>query len=82
MFDTGAHMLNTVADLVDEDFIEIAAWLDNRDNSVDILGCVMGRLRSGALVTMNACGGAIHRARLVRVFYTKAIIRTGFGESA
>ena len=63
MFDTGAHMLNTVADLVGEDFVEVAAWLDNRDRTVDILGCVMGRLRSGALVTMNACGRRSRRAR-------------------
>lgn len=78
MFDTGAHMLNTVADLVDEDFVEVAAWLDNRDRSVDILGCVMGRLRSGALVTMSACGSAIHScASEIRVFCSNAIIRTG-----
>jgi len=78
MFDTGAHMLNTVADLVGEDFVEIAAWLDNRDRTVDILGCVMGRLRSGALVTMSACGSAIPScASEVRVFCTNAIIRTG-----
>jgi predicted dehydrogenase len=78
MFDTGAHMLNTVADLAGEDFVEVAAWLDNRDRSVDILGCVMGRLRSGALVTMNACGSAIPScASEIRVFCTNAIIRTG-----
>jgi predicted dehydrogenase len=78
MFDTGAHMLNTVADLAGEDFVEVAAWLDNRERSVDILGCVMGRLRSGALVTMNACGKAIPScASEVRVFTTESIIRTG-----
>jgi predicted dehydrogenase len=78
MFDTGAHMLNTVADLVGEDFIQIAAWLDNRERPVDILGCVMGRLRSGALVTMSACGSAIPSvASEIRVFCTDAIIRTG-----
>ncbi len=78
MFDTGAHMLNTVADLVGEDFVEVAAWLDNRDKTIDILGCVMGRLRSGALVTMNACGQSIHAcASEIRVFTTDAIIRTG-----
>ncbi len=83
MFDTGAHMLNTVADLVGEDFVEVAAWLDNRKRTVDILGCVMGRLRSGALVTMNACGSAIPScASEIRVFCTDAIIRTGvWGES-
>lgn len=78
MFDTGAHMLNTVADLVDEDFVEVAAWLDNRNKNVDILGCVMGRLRSGALVTMNACGSAIPSCSSeIRVFCQNAIIRTG-----
>ncbi len=30
MFDTGAHLLNTVADLAGEEFVEVAAWLDNR----------------------------------------------------
>src|SRR5437016_2662305 len=78
MFDAGAPMLNTVADLAGEDFVEVAAWLDNRERSVDILGCVMGRLRSGALVTMNACGNAIRScASEIRVFCTGAIIRTG-----
>ena len=78
MFDTGAHMLNTVADLVNEDFVEVAAWLDNRDRSVDILGCVMARLRSGALVTMSACGSAIPScASEIRLFCSDAIVRTG-----
>ena len=78
MFDTGAHMLNTVADLVGEEFVEVAAWLDNRNRPVDILGSVMGRLKSGALVTMSACGSAIPScASEIRVFCTDAIIRTG-----
>ncbi len=55
-FDAGAHMLNTVCDLVGEDFAEVAAWLDNRGAPVEIRGVVMGRLRSGALVTLNGCG--------------------------
>ncbi len=78
MFDTGAHMLNTVSDLAGQDFVEVAAWLDNRGKPVDILGCVMGRLESGALVTMNSCGNAIHScASEIRLFCTEAIIRTG-----
>jgi predicted dehydrogenase len=77
LFDTGAHMLNTVADLAGEDFVEIAAWLDHRDRPVDVLGAVMGRLQSGTLVTMNACGEAIPSCESdVRVFCTKAILRT------
>jgi predicted dehydrogenase len=77
-FDTGAHMLNTVADLAGEDFAEVAAWLDNRGRDVDILGSVMARLKSGALVTMNACGDTIPSCSSdIRVFTPKAIIRIG-----
>ena len=78
LFDTGAHMLNTVADLAGEDFAQVAAWLDNYGRPVDILGAVMGRLKSGAMVTLNACGEAIPScASDVRVFCTRAIVRTG-----
>src|SRR6185436_12046855 len=72
MFDTGAHMLNTVADLAGEDFAEVAAWLEDD-----------GRLVSGALVTMNACGSAIPSCHSdVRVFTTEGIVRTGiWGET-
>ncbi|MCY3797148.1 MAG: Gfo/Idh/MocA family oxidoreductase [Chloroflexi bacterium] len=59
LFDSGAHMLNTVCTLVGEDFTTVAAWLDNRGTAVDIDGVVMGRLESGALVTLNGCGDCI-----------------------
>jgi len=78
LFDTGAHMLNTVADLAGEDFVAVAAWLDNRGRPVDTMGTVMARLASGAYVTMHACGEAIPScASDVRVFCTQAILRTG-----
>jgi predicted dehydrogenase len=78
MFDTGAHMLNTVADLAGEPFVEVAAWLDNRNRPVDILGVVIGRLASGTLVTFNACGDTIPScASDIRVICTKAMLRTG-----
>lgn len=78
LFDTGAHMLNTVSDLAGEDFVEVAAWLDNRGTPVDILGSVMARTRSGAFVTLSACGDAIKSCHSdVRVFCTEAILRTG-----
>jgi predicted dehydrogenase len=76
-FDTGAHMLNTIADLAGEDFAEVAAWLDNRDTPVDILGVAMGRLKSGALVTFHACGDTCTRSTSdVRVFCTQGVIFT------
>jgi predicted dehydrogenase len=78
LFDTGAHMLNTVADLAGEDFAEVTAWLENDGHPVDIRAVVMGRLASGALVTMNACGSAIPSCHSdIRVFTSRAIVRTG-----
>ncbi len=83
LFDTGAHMLNTVADIAGEPFTEIAAWLENDGTPVDVRAVVMGRLASGALVTMNACGNAIPSCHSdIRVFTTKAIVQTGiWGET-
>jgi len=78
LFDTGAHMLNTVVDLAGEEFVEVAAWLDNYGRPVDTLAAVMGRLKSGALVTLHGCGEAIPScASDVRVFCTEAILQTG-----
>ena len=70
-------MLNTVAELAGEEFVEVAAWLDNRDREVDIFGTVMARLTSGALVTMHGCGDTIPSCESdIRVFCSGAIIRT------
>ncbi len=78
LFDTGAHMLNTVADLAGEDFVEVAAWLENNGRPVDTRAAVIGRLASGALVTLNGCGEAIPScASDLRVFCSKAILHTG-----
>jgi predicted dehydrogenase len=78
LFDTGAHMLNTVVDLAGEDFVEVAAWLENDGSPVDVRAVAMGRLSSGGLVTMNACGAAIPSCHSdIRVFTSKAIVRTG-----
>ncbi len=78
LFDTGAHMLNTVADLAGEPVVEVAAWLDNRGRPVDILGTVMARLASGVLISMSGCGDTIEScASDVRVFCTEGILRTG-----
>ena len=78
LFDTGAHMLNTVVDLAGEEFVEVAAWLDDYGRPVDTLAAVMGRLKSGALVTLHGCGEAIPSCESdVRVFCTEAILQTG-----
>ena len=78
LFDTGAHLLNTVVDLAGEDFVEVAAWLNTRGRPVETMGVVIGRLTSGALVTLHACGETIPScASDIRAFYTRAILRTG-----
>jgi len=78
LFDTGAHMLNTVVDLAGEEFVDVAAWLDTNQRPVETLGVVIGRLASGALVTLHGCGEAILSCDSdVRVFCSKAILRTG-----
>jgi predicted dehydrogenase len=77
-FDTGAHMLNTIADLAGEEFTEVAAWFDNRDTPVEIVGVAMAKLVSGGLVTFHACGDAGGRARSdVRVACTLGNLYTG-----
>jgi predicted dehydrogenase len=78
LFDTGAHMLNTVTDIAGEDIAELAAWLENDGDPVDIRAVVIARLVSGALVTMNGCGRAIPSlGSEIRVFCERATIRTG-----
>ncbi len=78
MFDTGAHLLNTTADLAGEEFVEVAAWLDNRGRHVDITAAVMARLESGAYVSIGGCGQTVEScASDVRVFCTQGILRTG-----
>jgi predicted dehydrogenase len=78
LFDTGAHMLNTVCDLAGQELVEVAAWLDDSGRPVETMGVVLGRLQSGVMVTMHACGETIPScASDVRVFCTGAILRTG-----
>ncbi len=78
LFDTGAHVLNTVVELAGEPFVEVAAWLDNRGQPVETMGVAIGRLASGALVTLHGCGEAIPScASDIRVFGETAIVRTG-----
>ncbi|RME82596.1 MAG: gfo/Idh/MocA family oxidoreductase [Caldilineae bacterium] len=77
LFDTGAHMLNTIADLVGEDFVEVIAWMDNHHRAVDTLATVMARTAGGVLVTLHACGETIPSCTSnVYVFGTEGILRT------
>lgn len=78
IFDTGAHMLNTVADLVNQDFIEVAAWMDDRGRPVETLSVAIARLESGAYVTLHGCGETIPVCdSTIKVFCDEAILSTG-----
>lgn len=83
LFDTGAHMLNTTADLAGEDFVEVAAWLDNRGAPVDIMGTVMAKTKSGVFITLNASGDSFRTfASDLRVICSGGMLRTGiWGET-
>lgn len=79
MFDTGAHMLNTVADLAQEPITELTAWVDNLDSPVDVQALIVGRLASGTLISMNGCGdtGVGGCESEIRIFGTQGMLRTG-----
>ena len=76
MFDTGAHMMNTVCLLVGSDFERVSAYMNKYDQPVDISCAVAARLENGALVTFNAAGeGPRGCASHMTLFYSKAIVR-------
>ena len=76
MFDTGAHMMNTVCLLADVDFERVSAFMNNRQRSVDVVCAVAGRLTTGALLTLNAAGdGPSGCSSQITFFYTEAIVR-------
>lgn len=78
LFDTGAHMLNTVVDLAGEEFDEIAAFMDFNGRPVETEAAVIGRLQSGAMVTLHGAGESIPScASDIYAFFSKAILRTG-----
>ena len=76
MFDTGAHLMNTISDLAGQEFEEVAAWLNNRGRSIDIMAAVMARLKNGAYVTLNGCGASVPScASDIRIFTENATLR-------
>ena len=78
LFDTGAHMLNTVADLAGEEFEEVSAWWDDTNRPVDTLAVAIARLSTGQYVTLHGCGETINTCKSeIMVFCSGGIIRTG-----
>lgn len=77
MFDTGAHLLNTVADLLGEPFSQVAAFIDKRHTKVDILTVAIARTRSGALVTINGCGASPVTNSDIKLFCENGLMQVG-----
>ncbi|MEK1930089.1 MAG: Gfo/Idh/MocA family oxidoreductase [Pararhizobium sp.] len=76
MFDTGAHMMNTVCMLANSDFECVAAYMNNRGTAVDIVTAVSARLKNGVLATLTAAGeGPPGCASYITFFYSRAIVR-------
>jgi len=76
MFDTGAHMMNTVCVLADAEFVKLSAFANNRGLEVDLATVVAARLSNGALVTFNAAGeGPRGCTSAITFFYSNAIVR-------
>jgi predicted dehydrogenase len=75
LFDAGAHMVNAVAELAGDEFVEVAAWLDNNGRQVETRATVMCRTDTGALVTMHAMGEASRSVGAdIHAFYSEATI--------
>ncbi|MDW8394724.1 MAG: Gfo/Idh/MocA family oxidoreductase [Anaerolineae bacterium] len=77
MFDTGAHLLNTVTDLLGESFERVAAFMDKRKTKVDILTVAIARTRSGVLLTLHGCGAAPVTDSDVKVWCENGMLEVG-----
>jgi len=75
MFDTGAHMMNTVSMICGQDFKRIAAFMSNRGRPVDIVTTVMGQLSNDISFTMHSCGETIGCTSRIECFFSEYIVR-------
>ena len=77
LFDTGAHMLNTAAVLIDEEITSLCAWLEDDGNPVEMRSVIIARSASGLLVSMHGCGTTVGIGSEIFVFGTRGILQTG-----
>ena len=77
LFDTGAHMLNTVALLTGEGYTSLCAWLEDDGHPVEMRSAIIARSASGLLVSMHGCGTTVGIGSEIYVFGTHGILRTG-----
>ncbi len=77
LFDTGAHLLNTVSDLVGEGFSRVSAIMDNCGSAVDIQSVIAAQTKSGIKISMNATGNACFINSDIKVICEKGLLVTG-----
>ena len=76
MFDTGAHVLNTVSLICNADVDRLAAFVDNRGYPVDSVAAIAGRLNDGTVFTINGAGDTIPVCQSrIELFFSRAIVR-------
>lgn len=76
MFDTGAHLMNTVAMVCGSDIARISAMMENRNQPVDVVTSAIGRLRNNKLFTLHASGESIPVCESrIEIFFSQAIVR-------
>jgi len=75
MFDTGAHMMNTMSMLCGQEFQKVAAFMSNKGKPVDVVTTVMGTLTDGTNFSMHACGKTIGCTSRIECFFSEHIVR-------
>ena len=77
LFDSGAHMLNTISDLAGEEFTHISAFFNNLGRPVEISAAILGKLKGGVLVSLNGCGDTIESCDSdLRIYCTQGVLKT------
>jgi len=75
MFDTGAHMMNTVSKITSKPFSRISAIMHNHGFPVDVVTTVSGELNDGTLFNLHACGRSIRCVSRIECYFPQAIVR-------
>ena len=75
MFDTGAHLMNTVSMVCAQPIEMVSALMANRGRPVDIVSAVSGRLQNGVLFTLQACGESIACTSRIECYFKQHVIR-------
>ncbi|MBX2858401.1 MAG: Gfo/Idh/MocA family oxidoreductase [Cellvibrionaceae bacterium] len=75
MFDTGAHMMNTVSMLMSSPLGTVSANMQNLEYPVDIVTVVSGELLDGTLFNLHACGNSIRCSSRIECYFTEYVVR-------